>query len=238
MVIKYRLRGQALVSFIIPLLPSLSKIFFMPLKLLKISSLLTNSLLIIVSMLNSTHFVFMWRTYRRGPFWPGAIVWEIFIPCPLLLHPHLLLPLLLFFWCLAQSVGHSRDQVLSFLKNNNFIQCNNTKNLSVCHGCQFGKHCPLPFSVSLTKTYAPFDTIHTDLYTYPLNSHTCFRFFIYFFLMNILIIYGCFLSKINRMCFLLLCASMLMLSRGGFTMGSLGSGEPSDFWKKIARFFF
>ena len=26
--------------------------------------------------------------------------------------------------------------------------------------------------------------------------------------------------------------------RGGFTMGSLGSGEPGDFWKKIAQFFF
>ena len=25
--------------------------------------------------------------------------------------------------------------------------------------------------------------------------------------------------------------------RGGFTMGSLGSGEPSDFWEKFAQFF-
>ena len=77
-------------------------------------------------------------------------------------------------------LGHPGDQVLSFLRNNDFIRCNNYKTLSVCHGCQLGKHCRLPFSASVTKTYAPFDIIHTDLFTYPLRSPTGFRYYLLF----------------------------------------------------------
>ena len=77
-------------------------------------------------------------------------------------------------------LGHPGDQVLSFLRSNNLIQCNNNTTLSICHGCQLDKHYRLPFSISTTKTYAPFDIIHTDLYTYPLNSHTSFRYYLLF----------------------------------------------------------
>lgn len=77
-------------------------------------------------------------------------------------------------------LGHPGDHVLRFLRSNKIIDCNKGPSLHVCHGCQLGKHCRLPFSDSTTRTSSPFDIIHTDLFTYPINSHTGFRYYLLF----------------------------------------------------------
>ncbi|KAL2902682.1 Retrovirus-related Pol polyprotein from transposon RE2 [Bienertia sinuspersici] len=43
-------------------------------------------------------------------------------------------------------LGHSRDAILSSLRHNNLITCNNTRN-TVCHSCPLGKLVKLPFYV-------------------------------------------------------------------------------------------
>ncbi|GJX24936.1 ribonuclease H-like domain-containing protein [Tanacetum coccineum] len=40
----------------------------------------------------------------------------------------------------------------------------------LCHACQLGKHVRLPFSLSETIVKAPFDIIHSDLWTSPITS--------------------------------------------------------------------
>ena len=43
-----------------------------------------------------------------------------------------------------------------------------------------GKHCRLPFYPSLNITEAPFDIIHSDLWTSPVSSPSGFRYYLLF----------------------------------------------------------
>lgn len=78
------------------------------------------------------------------------------------------------FW--HNHLGNPGNHAPNFLRTNKHISCNEGTNPSVCYGFQLGKHCRLSFPISHDKTYAPFDIINTDLYTYPLNFDTTYCF--------------------------------------------------------------
>ncbi|KAJ9565991.1 LOW QUALITY PROTEIN: hypothetical protein OSB04_001957 [Centaurea solstitialis] len=63
-------------------------------------------------------------------------------------------------------LGHPGAAVFQFLMSRKFITCS-SKTSSLCHACQLGKHCRLPFSASSTKTSRVFELIHSDLWTSP-----------------------------------------------------------------------
>lgn len=70
-------------------------------------------------------------------------------------------------------LGHPSNSSLSHLISNYFIPCNNkTHTSSVCDACQKGKHVRLPFGTSNSITYFPFQILHCDLWTSPVESFT------------------------------------------------------------------
>jgi histone deacetylase 1/2 len=66
-------------------------------------------------------------------------------------------------------LGHPAPSVIDTLRNNAFITCNKVDQ-SLCHSCQLGKHVRLPFTRSQTRSTAPFDLIHCDVWTSPVAS--------------------------------------------------------------------
>ncbi|KAJ9565668.1 hypothetical protein OSB04_001634 [Centaurea solstitialis] len=76
-------------------------------------------------------------------------------------------------------LGHPGAAVFQFLMSCKFISCSG-KTSSVCHACQLGKHCRLPFSVSSTKTSRVFELIHSDLWTSPVTSLSGFKYYVLF----------------------------------------------------------
>ncbi|GJX34123.1 hypothetical protein Tco_0245680 [Tanacetum coccineum] len=50
---------------------------------------------------------------------------------------------------------------------------------ALCHACQLGKHVRLPFSLSETIVKAPFDIIHSDLWTSPITSVSGIKYYVY-----------------------------------------------------------
>jgi hypothetical protein len=66
-------------------------------------------------------------------------------------------------------LGHPAPSVIDTLRNNSFITCNKVAQ-SLCHSCQLGKHVRLPFTRSQTRSTAPFDLIHCDVWTSPVAS--------------------------------------------------------------------
>ena len=69
--------------------------------------------------------------------------------------------------------------MFQFLQSRNFISCGSQKS-SLCHTCQLGKHCRLPFSLSCTKTSRVFELIHSDLLTSPVTSLSGFKYYVLF----------------------------------------------------------
>ncbi|KAJ9555736.1 LOW QUALITY PROTEIN: hypothetical protein OSB04_010350 [Centaurea solstitialis] len=75
-------------------------------------------------------------------------------------------------------LGHPGDHVFSFLRNKNMISCNKEQcSTHLCASCQIAKHKRLPFSLSLTSTYAPFHII-SDLWTSPVLSKNDHRYYL------------------------------------------------------------
>ncbi|KAJ9542459.1 hypothetical protein OSB04_028965 [Centaurea solstitialis] len=64
-------------------------------------------------------------------------------------------------------LGHPGAAIFQFLVSRKFIACS-SQSSALCHACQLGKHCRLPFSLSTTKTSRVFELIHSDLWTSPL----------------------------------------------------------------------
>ena len=77
-------------------------------------------------------------------------------------------------------LGHPGAPVLASLRKNNVITCNSSSGLSFCHGCQIGKHIKLPFYPSNDNIVAPFDIVHSDLWTSPTLSSTGHRYYLLF----------------------------------------------------------
>ncbi|KAJ9538099.1 LOW QUALITY PROTEIN: hypothetical protein OSB04_030832 [Centaurea solstitialis] len=97
-------------------------------------------------------------------------------------------------------LGHPGAAIFQFLVSRKFITCS-SRTSTLCHACQLGKHCRLPFSLSTTKTSRVFELIHSDLWTSPVTMVLNIMFF---FWMISLTSYGCFLNVLNLRCFLFL----------------------------------
>ena len=60
------------------------------------------------------------------------------------------------------------------------LGCNKQTASPICHACQLGKHHRLPFARSSTTTLAPFDIVHSDLWTSPVPSREGFKYYLLF----------------------------------------------------------
>jgi hypothetical protein len=74
-------------------------------------------------------------------------------------------------------LGHPGASVLDSLRLNKFIECNKTRNPSICHACSLGKHIKLPFVASTSSTLMPFEILHCDLWTSPVLSSSGHRYY-------------------------------------------------------------
>ena len=64
-------------------------------------------------------------------------------------------------------VGPVRTSVLNSLRKNKFIASNQLKNSYIFRSCPLGKHVKFLFYQYSSRTYMPFDIIHSDLWTSP-----------------------------------------------------------------------
>jgi hypothetical protein len=78
-----------------------------------------------------------------------------------------------------RQLGHPSAASLSHLLSRFPIPCTN-KNVSpsVCEACQKGKHIHLPFHNSQAFTYFPFQLIHCDIWTPPIESFIGFKYYL------------------------------------------------------------
>jgi histone deacetylase 1/2 len=76
-----------------------------------------------------------------------------------------------------QRLGHPAPATLAHLNKIHAVACN-TVDRSLCHSCQLGKHTRLPFSSSHSTTHAPFELVHCDVWTSPINSLSGFSYYL------------------------------------------------------------
>ncbi|KAJ9564516.1 hypothetical protein OSB04_000482 [Centaurea solstitialis] len=76
-------------------------------------------------------------------------------------------------------LGHPGAAIFQFLVSRKFIACS-SETSTLCHACQLGKHCRLPFSLSTTKTSRVFELIHSDLWSSPITSLSGFKYYVLF----------------------------------------------------------
>jgi hypothetical protein len=67
-------------------------------------------------------------------------------------------------------LGYSGPDVLSKLSSSSAITCPQSRDDTLCHACQLGRHVWLPFPSSSTRALQPFDLVHCDLWTSPIPS--------------------------------------------------------------------
>ena len=72
-------------------------------------------------------------------------------------------------------LGHPSPQVTSSLAAHDFLpSCNKLAHIP-CSACQLGRQPRLSFSSSLSRTYAPFELVHCDLWMSPVLSFSWFQ---------------------------------------------------------------
>ena len=76
-----------------------------------------------------------------------------------------------------QRLGHPAPAALQRLNKIHAVSCNKVDR-SLCHSCQLGKHTRLPFSSSHSITHAPFELVHCDVWTSPINSLSGFSYYL------------------------------------------------------------
>jgi transposase InsO family protein len=89
--------------------------------------------------------------------------------------PHALLAASSTLW--HQRLGHPAPATLERLNKLHAVPCNKVDR-SLCHSCQIGKHTRLPFSSSQSITHAPFELVHCDVWTSPINSLSGFSYYL------------------------------------------------------------
>jgi hypothetical protein len=89
--------------------------------------------------------------------------------------PHALLTASSSLW--HQRLGHPAPATLERLNKLRVVSCNKVDR-SLCHSCQIGKHTRLPFSVSQSITHGPFELVHCDVWTSPINSLSGFSYYL------------------------------------------------------------
>ncbi|GLU00649.1 hypothetical protein SLE2022_179980 [Rubroshorea leprosula] len=78
-------------------------------------------------------------------------------------------------------LGHpSSDSVTQLVRRGLILSNNKVPSSISCHACQLGKHTRLPFSDSFSITSAPFELIHSDVWTSPVVSFTGIRYYLLF----------------------------------------------------------
>jgi hypothetical protein len=76
-------------------------------------------------------------------------------------------------------LGHPGPDAFRRLISSTSLPINKVhKDSSLCHACQLGRHVRLPFSPSTTRTVRPFELIHCDLWTSPVESVSGFKYFL------------------------------------------------------------
>jgi histone deacetylase 1/2 len=75
-------------------------------------------------------------------------------------------------------LGHLGREALSKLVSSSVISCNKDDSDHLCHACQLGRHTKLPFSSSTSRATNIFDLIHCDLWTSPIVSVSCYKYYL------------------------------------------------------------
>ena len=74
-------------------------------------------------------------------------------------------------------LGHPGRPVMESIAHASVIPRDKNKN-SLCHACQLGRHVRLPFSPTNRVTSSPFQIIHCDLWTSPVESISGFKYYL------------------------------------------------------------
>lgn len=109
----------------------------------------------------------------------NVIVWcnsfgDLYLVCPTELHYALAAQESSVLW--HHRLGHLGSEALTRLARSSVIPP--YRELSVCHACQLGRHCCLPFNTSFTRATSNFDLIHCDLWTSPVSSVSGYKYYL------------------------------------------------------------
>ena len=74
-------------------------------------------------------------------------------------------------------LGHPGHEALTKLASM-LPSCNKDISSSLCHACQLGRHTRLPFRVSSSRASNKFDLIHCCLWTSPIVSISCYKYYL------------------------------------------------------------
>ena len=77
-------------------------------------------------------------------------------------------------------LAHCNNQTLNSLLSNSVLSCNKSDLSPLCSACQFGKQTKLPFTTSNTIVNHPFDIVHSDLWTSPIQSLSGIKYYVLF----------------------------------------------------------
>ncbi|KAJ9547690.1 hypothetical protein OSB04_020233 [Centaurea solstitialis] len=77
-------------------------------------------------------------------------------------------------------LGHPGRTILSKLVSHHLISKLGSISSCICQSCQFGKHNKLPFYPSTSCSIAPFDLIHSDIWTSPVTSSCGYQYYLLF----------------------------------------------------------
>lgn len=74
-------------------------------------------------------------------------------------------------------LGHLGNTTLQSLISSRLINCSKI-DMSLCHACQLGKHTRLPFDSVISSVSAPFEIIHSDVWTSPVPSVSGIKYYV------------------------------------------------------------
>lgn len=77
-------------------------------------------------------------------------------------------------------LGHVNNGSLRSLISSNSISCNKGQLPLVCEACQLGKHLKQPFFDSNKIVSAPFELVHSDVWTSPITSNSGIQYYVLF----------------------------------------------------------
>lgn len=77
-------------------------------------------------------------------------------------------------------LSHLNNQTLKSLLSSNALRCNKQDHTSVCDACQLDKQIKLSFHSSDSTVTAPFDIVHSDLWTSPVLSLSGHKYYVLF----------------------------------------------------------
>jgi hypothetical protein len=75
-------------------------------------------------------------------------------------------------------LGHLGPDVLSKMSSSSAITYPRSRDDSLCHACQLGRHVRLPFPSSSSRAIQPFALVHCDLWTTPVLSVSSYKYYL------------------------------------------------------------